>query len=337
VQVPVQPAARPPVATAAITAAAAAPAQQPTARAPQAVPADAQPASRQPTAAVQPRPKPTTTVEQRVAQPGDRICGSCGEPNDPTRKFCRRCGASLVEARIVADKPLPWWKRIFRSGPKKPKQYAAGERIAPMAAGSAASPGEGASGLFRKGLKLKNLVGVGLGLIVAVGVFGYIGIPSFQGYVNQAISGGIPGIVDNIRKVVDPSLVIERPTSITASSEVKNHPASLLFDAATNTDWQGTDKAPTITATFKQKVDLGAVILHIGSSKGFVDTRRPAELTFTFPDGSSKKVTLKDVPDPQTFDLSASNVDSVVITVTGTNGPESAPVSISEIEFFKKT
>ena len=271
-----------------------------------------------------------------MAQPGDRICGSCGEPNDPTRKFCRRCGAGLGEARIVADKPLPWWKRIFRRGPKKPKQYAAGERIAPMAAGSSAKSGGGVSGFSRGGLKVKNIVVIALGLIVAVGIFGYIGIPSFQGFVQKSIGGGIPGIIDSIRKMVAPTLVIERPVSITASSEVKDHPARLLFDAATNTDWQGTDKVPTITATFKEKVDLGAVILHIGSSKAFVDTRRPAELTFTYPDGSSQKITLKDVADSQTFDLSASNTDSVVITVTATNGPETAPIAISEIEFFKK-
>jgi hypothetical protein len=300
------------------------------------VPGDTQPVSRQPTAAVQPRPKATATVEQRVAQPGDRICGSCGEPNDPTRKFCRRCGASLVEARIVSEKRLPWWKRVFHREPKKPKQYAAGERISPMAAGSAGSPGGGASGLVRKGLKVRNLVGIGLGAIVAIGIFGYIGIPSFQGVVNGVIGGGIPGIIDNVRKAIAPTLVIERPVSITASSEVAGHPASLLVDAATNTDWQGTDKAPTITATFKEKVDLGAVILHIGSSKAFVDTRRPAELTFAFPDGSTQKIKLEDIPDSQTFDLSASNVDSVVITITATNGPEAAPIAISEIEFFKK-
>jgi hypothetical protein len=271
-----------------------------------------------------------------VAQPGDRICGSCGEANDPGRKFCRRCGAGLGEARIVAAKPLPWWKRLFSRGPKQPKQYAAGERTGSMAAGSAPSSGGGASGLVRKGLKIKNLIGVGLGLIVAVGIFGYIGIPSFQGLVNGAIGGGIPGIIDGIRKAVSPTLVIERPVSITASSEVAGHPAKLLFDAATNTDWQGADKAPTITVTFKEKVDLGAVILHIGSADAFVDTRRPAELTFTFPDGSSKTIKLEDIHDGQTFDLSASKVDSVVISVTATNGPETAPISISEIEFFKK-
>jgi hypothetical protein len=205
-----------------------------------------------------------------------------------------------------------------------------------MAPGSSSAGGDGAKGLVRKGLKVRNLIGLALGLIVAVGIFGYIGIPSFQGMINQAISGGIPGIVDTIRKAVAPTLEIERPVSVTASSEVADHPARLLFDAATNTDWQGTDKVPSITATFEENVDLGAVILHIGSAKAFVDTRRPAELTFTFSDGSTQKITLEDVPDSQTFDMSASKVDSVIITITATNGPEAAPISISEIEFFKK-
>ncbi|MHB8891196.1 MAG: zinc ribbon domain-containing protein [Candidatus Limnocylindrales bacterium] len=329
-QAPVQPAARPPIAAIPITPA------QPAARPPQAVPDD-QPASRQPTAVVQPRPRPTTTVEQRVAQPGDRICGSCGEANDPGRKFCRRCGASLVEARVVALKPLPWWKRIFRRGPKASRQYAAGQRIGSMSAGSSSAGGKGFGGLLRNALKIKNLIGIVLGLAMAVGVVGYIGFPSFQGFVNQTISGGIPGIIDDIRRIVAPSLVIERPVSVTASSEVADHPVRLVFDKGTNTDWQATDKAPSITATFKEKIDVGAVILYVGSTKAFVDTRRPAELTFTFPDGTSKAITLQDIPAAQKFDLSASNVDSVVITITATNGPESAPVSISEIEFFKKT
>jgi hypothetical protein len=327
-QAPTQPVARPPQAVPI-------PPTQPVARPPQAV-LDDQPGSRQPTAVVQPRPRPTTTVEQRVAQPGDRICGSCGEANDPTRKFCRRCGVGLGEAHIVAEEPLPWWKRIFRRGPKTPKQYAAGERIGTMAPGSSSAGGDGAKGLVRKGLKVKNLIALALGLIVAVGIFGYIGIPSFQGIINQAISGGIPGVVDTIRKAVAPTLEIERPVSVTASSEVADHPARLLFDAATNTDWQGTDKVPSITVVFEEKVDLGAVILHIGSAKGFVDTRRPSELTFTFPDGSTQMITLEDIPDSQTFDMSASKADSVVITITATNGPEAAPISISEIEFFKK-
>jgi hypothetical protein len=42
-----------------------------------------------------------------VAKPGDRICTQCGMGNDPTSKFCRRCGSSMDEARIAA-KPLRW-------------------------------------------------------------------------------------------------------------------------------------------------------------------------------------------------------------------------------------
>ena len=205
-----------------------------------------------------------------------------------------------------------------------------------MAAGSAKPGGKGPGGILRNALKIKNLVGIAIGLAIAVGVIGYVGFPSFQGVVNQAVSGGIPGIIDNIRRIVAPTLEIERPVSIAASSEVADHPARLLFDAATNTDWQGDGKAPTITVTFEEPVDLGAVILHIGSTKGFVDTRRPAELTFTFPDGSSQKISLEDIPESQTFDLSGSKVDSLVITITATNGPETAPISISEVELFKK-
>jgi hypothetical protein len=42
-----------------------------------------------------------------VAKPGDRICTQCGMSNDPTRKFCKRCGSSLAEAPI-AVKPSRW-------------------------------------------------------------------------------------------------------------------------------------------------------------------------------------------------------------------------------------
>ena len=100
--------------------------EQPVARAPQVT--DDQPIARKPTDEVAPKPRPVGSVEQRVAQPGDRICGACGEPNDPSRKFCRRCGANLVEAKVVAAAKVAWYRRLFGGGDKAPKQYAAGER-----------------------------------------------------------------------------------------------------------------------------------------------------------------------------------------------------------------
>jgi hypothetical protein len=152
----------------------------------------------------------------------------------------------------------------------------------------------------------------------------------------NGVTAGIPGIVDRITSIVSPTLTIERPIKVTASSEVEDHPAARLFDTFTNTDWQGEGDAPTITVTFKEKLDLGAVYLHIGNADAFVDFRRPATLELTYPDGSTATITLEDLHDPQQFDLSAPGVDSVQIKVTATNGPAGAPVSISEIEFFRK-
>jgi hypothetical protein len=326
-----QPPARPPVA---------APQEPPLRRpdaaiAPTPAPQDSQPAARLPTSVTTaPRPRPVANVERRVAQPGDRICGNCGEPNDPTRKFCRRCGNSLVEARIVAEKPLPWWRRIFRRTPRSPQQYAAGERLGSMQPG--APKGAGVRGLLGRLFKLRSMVQLGLGLVVAIGIFGYVGIPSFHGYVDQALSGGVPGIIDKITGIISPKLTIERPVKVTASSEVNGHAADKMFDTFTNTDWQGTGDAPTITVTFKDKINLGAVILHLGNSDKFVDLRRPAKLELDFPDGTTATISPQDVHDSQTFDLGASGVDTVTIRILATNGPSGAPVSISEIEFFRK-
>jgi hypothetical protein len=296
--------------------------------------ADDQPIARKPTTEVAPKPRPVPQVEQRVAQPGDRICGTCAEPNDPARKFCRRCGAGLGEAKIVAAVKLPWWKRIFGGG-GKPKEYAAGERIGSM---QKAAPKTGG---LRGILKSIGLVRGLLALVVAIGIFGYIGIPSFQSVVTSALDpvlhGGPTQIVENIRKMVAPTPVVERPVAIAATSELADHAATRLIDTFSNTDWQGDDKAPEITVTFEEPVDLLSVIVHAGNGDAFVDFRRPATLEFEFPDGSTKRVDLEDVKDPQTFDLSANAVDRLVIRVVDTNGPEAAPISISELEFFKKT
>ena len=292
------------------------------------MPASQQPAARLPTADAPARPKPVASVERRVAQPGDRICSNCAEPNDPDRRFCRRCGTSLVEARVHVEKPLPWWRRIFRRKPKQPKAFQAGERSSSMKAGAQAG--------LASGRKLMSYVRLALGLIVVLGIVGYVGVPSVQKFVNEATGGGIPAIVDNIRRIISPSLEPVRPTDVTASDEIKGHEGRIAFDTFTNTDWQANAAAPSLTITFKTPVDLGAVIVHSGSADKFVDLRRPATLELAFSDGTSTTISLKDEHDPQTFDLSASKVESVKITITETNGPGDAPVSLSELEFFSK-
>jgi TIR domain len=71
------------------------------------------------------RKKPATrnVAPTRSPQPGDLICGECGEANSPSRKFCGRCGASLASASTF---PPTWWRRIVPR--RRRKALVAGER-----------------------------------------------------------------------------------------------------------------------------------------------------------------------------------------------------------------
>ncbi len=202
----------------------------------------------------------------------------------------------------------------------------------------AGSRGGGVRSRIRGLLKIRNLMVAGLGIIVMIGIFGYIGIPSWRGYVADFTSGGVSGMVDRVRDFINPPLLPLHPDpgAVSASSEIDGHEARKAFDGFTNTDWQGNGSAPDLTVTFKEPVNLGAAIVRIGNEDAFVDMRRPATLELDFSDGSSTTLTLADTHDPQTFDLGASGVTSMTIKVVATNGPDGTPVSISEIELFTK-
>lgn len=65
-------------------------------------------------------------------------CWSCGLTNAADRRFCRRCGASLL------DRPLPpapvrlsWWRRLLHLPPKAEKRATAPDGPAPVGGGPA--------------------------------------------------------------------------------------------------------------------------------------------------------------------------------------------------------
>jgi hypothetical protein len=259
-----------------------------------------------------------------VAQPGDLICVNCGEPNDATRKFCRRCGTSLAMAAPAVK--IPWWSRIFR---RKPKTFEAGERKKAMQASARPKRGLGT----RLGFIFRWAA---LGLLL-VGAVGYMAIPS----VGSAINGGLRGIVDGVRGFVSPQLLLVHPATTSATAEVKDHPAKNLTDGATNTDWQAADAGAAMSFKFERPIDLGAMNIWNGAADPKTkalrtDLRRAAQLILTSQSGQSVTIDLDDVHDKQVryFDLSA--VETLTIKISQTNGPASAPVSLSEFEFLKK-
>lgn len=62
-----------------------------------------------PAKAAAPRPvvRPVTADEDSAGVP----CPVCGTPNQPHRRFCRRCAAPLVA--VAAPAPLPWWRTVW--------------------------------------------------------------------------------------------------------------------------------------------------------------------------------------------------------------------------------
>jgi hypothetical protein len=284
-----------------------------------------QPVARQPTADTAPRPRPQTATERRVAQPGDRICDSCAEPNDPERRFCRRCGNNLQEAAVVPIE-IPWWRRIFRRiFSRTQRRYEAGERTKGMRQGKPSGR--------PSGVRITYLLRWALGILFAFGVVGYVAIPSIQGLVNR----GVRAVVEGGGRILTPSLEPIRPTGAEASHEVTGHPVSDVVDTFTNTEWQAGGATPSLTLGFKEPFELGALIVHNGASKDtFLALRRAKVIEIVFSDGSVQQVDLKDVHDPQKFDVSGPSGDALTIRVVETYGPDGAPVAISELEFFAK-
>ena len=269
-----------------------------------------------------------------MAQPGDRICSNCSEPNDPTRKFCRRCGTNLVSAAIVPAK-LPWYRRIFAPRPKPAKTYAAGERIGSMRSGSAMGGAKQGLGGVVKGRTI--LVGI-IGLLVGLGLIGYLGVPSFKSTVDTALGGGPQQLIGNIQRMINPQLEIIRPKpgDITSDDVVGDHAASRVSDKGSNTEWQAAGDQPSLTIAFPETTDLSNVIVTSGAAKDFTSLRRPEQIRFLFDDGTSMTIRLEDDHDPQTFDLKAAKIKSVVVTVISTYGPDDAPMALSELEFFRR-
>jgi len=261
------------------------------------------------------------SIERRAAQPGDLVCGRCGEPNDPTRKFCRRCGNSLQEA-VVATISVPWWRRIFR---RTPRRYEAGERTKGMRPGKPAGR--------PSGVRITYVVRWALGILFALGVVGYVAIPSMQGLVNR----GVRIAMEQAGRIIAPSLEPVRPTSGEASDEVSGHPMADAFDTFTNTEWQANGANPSVTLAFEEPFELGALIVHNGATgEAFVQLRRAEIIEIEFPDGTIERLELQDVHDPQNLDVSGPAADTLTIRVVETNGPNAQPLAISELELFAR-
>lgn len=242
--------------------------------------------------------------------PGDLICGSCGAGNVPTRHFCRRCGASLADARVQGRRS--WWQRLWHPDPRP-------------AAAAGTRPRRRRRGRF----PTRTVVAV---LLLAV-----VGAVA---YVNR---GAIGDLVTTVQDRVQGDAV-HNPVSVVASSEASDRPVSNLVDGTSDLAWSpaapGDGVGQTIDLTFDEPFRLVHLIVAGGSSpvqEAYLTGSSPRSLdvTTTRADGTTatQRVSLEDVPGPQTLDVTDDDVVGVRLTIVSTYRatPETS-VAMAEVE-----
>lgn len=296
------------------------------------VPTAHQPAAHQPAVAHRQRTTPhAPEAPSRTVKPGDLICGQCGEGNDPGRRFCRRCGASLVEAVVVKT---PWWHRFLRRRKLKVKAGERPERRHGRAA-------RATSGLVRVVV-----------IAAVVAALALVAVPKI-GPIKNPVNKWVVAQKNTLRKKLRPKFEPVRPTAAVASSEDAAHPAALAIDGKSNTYWSVGVQAPAegsgqfMVVSFDKPITLSRIGFTIGAitkAENFLTQPRPAGVHVVLADAKgvqvgTKDVTLSDTPKFQAFRLSGRDVSKIQIQITGVNrSPEGGhQASVAEVEFFKTT
>jgi hypothetical protein len=268
-----------------------------------------------PRAAARPEPRPGERYN-----PGDLICGQCGTGNAPSRRFCRRCGASLVEAAVVAT---PWWRRIF------PARIASRAGTRPDAIRRTVDGSR-----FASGAKLLAKTLIALILIGAVAV-----LAASPDTRTRLTNRAVAAVKDVRRAYFVGEFVQVRPEGAQASSEVIGHPAQFLVDP--NAGYWAADTAqdaqPVATLNFAQATDLDYVVVTSGAGQDFAKMGRPRQLRVTYlPAGVSEKVNLSDDPKPLRYHLHGRQASAVRLQIVAVYPTaQSSLVAISELSFFK--
>jgi zinc ribbon protein len=284
-----------------------------------------EPMSRRPVsvAPTAPRPRPVRTAEPPTRrQPGDLICGQCGEGNDPSRHFCRRCGNPLEEAVVVR---LPWYRRFLNRifGTRTREAGWRPQRIGrPNVIGGA-----------------WRIIRLAIAAAIVVAVLAFLLIPSFHTLVVDRVTSAVTAV----RKIVHPNYDPIYPIGASASSSIAGHPPSLAMDKFNNTYWAAStsDHNPTLVLRFQGPEDLAEIGFTSGASgtapaDQFLSQPRPHAVHLVFSDGTTQDLNLVDEASAQFYPTNVKQVTFVEIHVLSTWATANASpssVAITEVEF----
>lgn len=291
------------------------------------------PVAQQPSAVkAPPRPEPKAKPQEKVLKAGDLICDQCNEGNDPTRKFCRKCGNSLAKSEPV--KKLPWWKTLFsgKKGGKVSKEAKGGK-------GARAQANEAKYKTQRLMAKVRFIF-MGIFLLGLIGV--NVRMPNLRGEVIEKVKGGLT----SVQSAINPKFKTVNAVAVTATSALPGREPDFANDLVLNSFWaeaaEGDGVGQTISFTFEAASDLTKVLITGGSTdtpENYLNQPRPKELHLVFDNGGSADVTLEDeFRKSQSFTLKgAKGVTKVDVVVSSVyKGRAGLDTGIAEIEFKKK-
>jgi hypothetical protein len=250
------------------------------------------------------RPVAPPAPSEPDVKPGDLICSNCGTGNDPARRFCRRCGNSLLTA-VVARRP-PWYRRIFG----RQRALAAGERPSHM----------GRAGSKRRAISLPRvlLMLVALGVIAAL--VGYVLVPDVRQRVDSAVG--------DVRRMFD----------------TFSNPGTQALDDDIATYWLAdpSGETPSVNVNFGDTINLVSVTFHSGAGTGddFSRYGRPRTVEFRFPGGGSPvRVVLRDDPAAQEHPLEVDSVRTIELRIVdfyGADADGEPLIALREVEFTSR-
>jgi hypothetical protein len=290
----------------------------------------AQPAQPQAVAPTETAPRPPVSGQRRPPtrrlEPGDLICGECGEGNPSIRKFCSRCGTSLAAAEVVRPK---WWRRLIPR--RRPKVHKAGAR--PGQKGVRRGRGARVGQALRRVFPIARVV---VSIVLLVGGIVYSAYPPFRGEVNDRFFAA----KHKVEAMVIPQYSPVRPTRVTATAALPDHPAGMVADGFSNTFWAAPgDANAALVFEFDHPINLGRAIIRLGNSAKFQSAHRPQQLHLVYSGGGTFDVNLKDTPDPQEVKIEGGkgstsvelHIQSLFRSLEGTD------VAVTEIELFERT
>jgi hypothetical protein len=268
------------------------------------------------------------------------ICGECGVGNPQSRRFCRRCGTSLVETEgLEADVPrMSWWRRIFstRRAPNVSKKAAAAPAMQAVSSGKepAAAPGRNID--VSGSEAAKQLAKTLIALIVVGVVVGFAASPDTRSTLSNS---AVAQLRDVERQFLVGEYLPVRPVNAQGSSETIGHQAHFLLVPKSGY-WAvdtSQDPQPVVTLDFAQPTDLDYAVVTSGAGSDYAGMGRPRQVRATyFPVGASEDLTLYDDPRPTRYHLHGRHVSSVQLQILGVYPtPQTTLVALSELDFFR--